>query len=151
MTHVSRRWSLYLVGLTSVFLMGLLVWQTFLLSSGKWCSRALGAEALTGEHDHMTNASDVKLDAMTACIGLLSKQVNFMGWSHMIGMGVIALCLGVLVVIVLAGARLELQASKDGFSLNTSKDAGKAAQEVADAAQDEADDILELSQKDEAR
>ena len=76
---------------------------------------------------------------MTACIGLLTKQVNFMGWSHMIGMGVIALCLGVLVVIVLAGAKLELQASKDGVSIKTSKDAKEAAQDVANAAQEEAD------------
>jgi hypothetical protein len=123
--------------------MGFLIWQTFLLSSGKWCSRALSAENLTGDHDR----GEVRIDAMTACISLLTKQVNFVGWSHIIAIGVIALSLGVLVVIVLAGARLELQASKDGLSVSTSKDAGKAAQEVADAAQEEADEILELTEE----
>lgn len=145
MKHMTRRSSVALVGVSSVFIMGLLIWQTRILTEGKWCSRALSAEQLTSSH------GDHRIDAMTACIGLLKDQVDYIGLSHLIGMGVIALCLLVLVVIVLSDARLELQASKDGFSLNTSKDAGKAAQEVADAAQEEADDILELSSKDEER
>lgn len=121
--HVSRKWSVVLVGATSVFLMGLLLWQTMILSQGQWCNRALAAEKLTPDYDHLTGG-DIKIDAMTACISLLTKQVNFIGWAHLIAVGVIALSLGVLVVIVLAGARIELEASKSGLKTKVTEQGG---------------------------
>jgi len=87
--------------------MGMVVWLTFILSGRDWCVRALGAEQLTA-------ATDTKVDAMTACIDLLTLQVGALAFnSHMMA-GTIALSLAVLVVIVLAGGKVSFKASKDG-------------------------------------
>lgn len=131
-----QKYAVGLVAATSLFIMGMNVWQTYLLSSSNWCNRALGAEKLTvGDNS--------RLDAMTACIGLLTRQVNAISQNALIYAGTLALCLLVLVVIVLANARLNASASLHGGSLNISNanDPAAAAQRTADAAQDEADAI----------
>jgi hypothetical protein len=117
---------------TSLFIMAT-SWRLVSILSGRdWCVTAIDAK-------HATPVSGT--DSLAACVGLLQQQVRALALDSHISIGVLAVCLGVLVVIVLAGARLEGKLGRDGAELNVSRDAGKAADLVADAARDQADVI----------
>lgn len=108
-----------------------------ILSSPDWCVRALGAE----------KASAVRtIEGLKACISLMDRQVRALAVDSHISQGVVALCLAVLIVLVIAGGRLSLKGSKDGVEANIGKDVGEAAEAVAVAAVDKAEEI-----KDEAK
>ena len=79
---------------------------------------------------------------LTACIDLLKMQLGALAKTLLIVIGTFALCLGVLVVIVLAGARLA--GKMFGNEIDVSRqDAASGAQETAAAAQETADAISE--------
>ena len=122
-----RTWALIAVAVTSAALIGLSYWLVGLLSQPEWCTRAIGAsQYVEGRPEY----------AVGGCFTLLQQQVSALALNSHISIGVLALCLAVLVVIVLAGGRLSFSASRDGVNADIQRD---AAQEVADAAQDEAD------------
>lgn len=105
-----RTFALVCVAVTSVFLMAMAVWYTVLLAAPDWCGRAIGSEQVA---EGGTRArSDA---AVEVCMQLLHKQVAILGLNSHVLIGIIALCLGVLVVIVIAGGRLSFKASRDGI------------------------------------
>lgn len=126
-----RTFALICVGVTSLFIMGVIIWFGVVIQSD-WCSAAIGAQKDAGVRS---------IEAVQACFNLLNVQLGTLGTALFVGMGTIALCLLVLMVIVVAGGRLSFTASKDGASANIGSDPGVAAQDVADAAQDQANEI----------
>lgn len=103
------------------------------LSGAGWCSKAIGADKL---------AEGSKIDIAASCVGLLMVQLESIAINSHILFGVVALCLLTLIVIVIAGGRLSLAASKSGVSANIGKEeVDQAAQAVADEAQDAADQV----------
>jgi len=125
-----QRWALFATGASSAFTIGISIWLINLLSGRDWCGQALGAaKYATGRPEY----------AVSACFGLMNKQVDALAKALLISSGTQALCLLVLVVIVLANGRFSANASKDGGSLNIGRD--EAANAVADAAEQKADEI----------
>lgn len=129
--HTIRTFALVCVAVTSVFLMGMIIWYTFLLAGRDWCARAIGA----------AQEADRPEGAIASCYTLLTQQVEALAWNSHIFVTIIALSLLVLMVIVVAGGRLSFTGSKDGVSADIGRDAKQAAHEVADAAVDKAEQI----------
>lgn len=123
-----RAFALLCVAATSAFLgyMALLLIDT--LSSPTWCSTALQAERITAKDSFV---------GLTACVDLLKIQLHSLAINSQIVIGTFALCLGVLIVIVIAGARLA------GKLMGSEIDVApaEAADAVADAAVDKASEI----------
>lgn len=88
--------ALICVGATSAFFAYLAITLINILSSPDWCSKALQANKI------LPSANFVGL---TACTDLLKLQVGSLANALLIVIGTFALCLGVLVVIVIAGAK----------------------------------------------
>lgn len=128
--------ALLLVGVSTAFVIYMQVRLTDILAAPDWCARAINAERL---------AQTRTTSAIESCISLLDKQVGSLAINSHIFAGIIALCLLVLVVIVLAGGRLNFKASREGIEGDISRDPAAAAQETATAAQDQADAIAEES------
>lgn len=127
-----RRWALIAVGVTSAALIGFGAWLIYLLGDTDWCGRAVGA----------SKTADARPEyAVGGCFSLLNQQVTALSINSFIALGTLALCLAVLVVIVLAGAKLDFKASKDGVEANVSHDAADAADAMVGAAVDKADEI----------
>lgn len=128
----TTRWALVATAAIGLGLMGLAAAFVSLLSSKQWCAQSLGAGKyiadLTKEGDAVT--------LVGGCYGLLTLQIKSLATPFMITIGALALCLIVLVVVVMADARLQIQASKDGVSGNVSgANAAEGAQAATDAAQ----------------
>lgn len=129
-----RTFALVCVGVTSLFVIGMGIWLTIILSAQNWCARAIGA----GQVSQRPEA------AISGCFTLLHDQVEALAWNSHIYAAVIALCLFVLMVIVIAGGRVSFKADKAGLSGDiVSADAPIAAQRVADAAVDEAQQVAQ--------
>lgn len=124
-----RAFALLCVAVTSGFLAYLAILLIRTLSSPTWCGTALQAERITAKDSFV---------GLTACVDLLKIQLNALALNSQIVIGTFAMCLGVLVVIVIAGAKL---AGKGPGGIEVAIDAQKAADRVADAAVDEADHI----------
>lgn len=92
-----RAFALLCVAATSALLGYIIVWLIEIISSPDWCSRAIQAEKITPGNTFV---------GLTACIEIMKLQVGSLANVLLISVGTLALCLGVLVVIVLAGARL---------------------------------------------
>lgn len=92
-----RAVALVCVAGTSIFFGYLAVWLINIISSPAWCGKAIQAERITPGNS---------FTGLTACIDLLKMQVGSIAQALLIVLGTEALCLGVLVVIVIAGARL---------------------------------------------
>ena len=123
--------ALICVTATSIFF-GYLAYRLIdILGSPDWCGRALQAERITAGNTFV---------GLTACVDLLKMQLGALARTLLIVVGTFALCLGVLVVIVLAGARLAGKIA-DIVDVNVSRDAADAAQQTAAAAPDTADAI----------
>jgi hypothetical protein len=107
-----------------------------ILSSPEWCGKALQADRIT---------PDSKFDGLTACVGLLQIQLKSLAVDSHIIFGVVAMCLLTLIVIVIAGGRLQFVASKTGISgaMSSAEDeaAAAAAVQTAGAAVDKAKEI----------
>lgn len=132
-----RSFALVCVAVTSVFLMGMAIWYTRLVSGRDWCSRAIGAEEAA---DGGTRARSET--AVEACMNLLDKQVAILGINSHVLIGSFALCLLTLMVIVVAGGRLSFKAGAAGVQGQIDDGAGEAAQFVADEAQEAADAVV---------
>lgn len=95
---------------------GYVMWMGFrlneTLSGPGWCRTALGAEK--------SSPTDGTIKGLDACVGLLTIQLKSLATNSHILFGVVALCLLVLIVIVIAGARLEADVSREGAKLNMS-------------------------------
>ncbi len=103
------------------------------LSGPGWCGKAIGADRAD---------QDSKLDVAASCVGLLTIQLRSVSTTSLIYAGSLCLCLVALIVIVIAGGKLSLSASKAGVNANMGRDeVGQAAQAVADEAQGAADQI----------
>lgn len=134
-----RTFALVCVAVTSAFVIAMIVWYTNILSGKDWCATAIGA------------SQDVlgirPAAAMQSCFSLLDRQVAALALALLMLVGVIALCLLALMVIVVAGGHIAFKADKTGVSGNLGGGAAppevQAAQEVAGAAVDKADEITE--------
>lgn len=130
--HPIRAFALLCVAATSAFLAYLALSLIDTLSSPSWCSTALQAERITAKDTFV---------GLTACIDLLKIQLGALALNSQIVIGTFAMCLGVLVVIVIAGARAAGK-GPGGFEFDVSSDpASNAADQVADAAVNKADEI----------
>lgn len=89
--------ALGLVAATSAFFGYLAYWLIETLASPGWCAKAIQAERITPGN---------AFQGLIGCLDLLKLQVGVLGKALLIVIGTFALCLGVLVVIVLAGAKL---------------------------------------------
>jgi hypothetical protein len=107
-----RFFALLCVAATSLFLAYMADRLITTLSSPDWCSKALTAERISTEKD----------GGFTSCVDLLTIQLKALAINSHIGFGVFALCLLVLIVIVIAGGKLNFSASKDGVSAGISKE-----------------------------
>jgi hypothetical protein len=112
--------------------------STAKLSSGEWCAQALNAERLTNAGEQ-----EVRIDAMTACIGLLTRQVKAVALDSHMTTGALSMGFLILVAVVLARAKFDFTVSKTGASASVSRDASRAAHDVADAAEEKAGEISE--------
>lgn len=136
MNRRSVHWAaLVCIAVTTAFIIYMSVRLTDDLSTQDWCVRAMGA------------AQDTRPEyAVGGCFTLMQQQVAALALNSHIFAGVIALCLGALVVVVLAGARVAGHVGKDGLELNLSRDAGEAAvlaaKKVADAGDKAKDEVV---------
>lgn len=119
--------------ITSAFVMWMAYTITQTLSGPGWCRTALGADKAT--------SNDGTIRGLEACVNLLTIQLKSLATNSHILFGIVALCLGVLVVIVLAGARLSGKIPGGGEIDVSRQDAAAAAQTTAAAAQTTADEI----------
>lgn len=125
-----RTFALFVVAITSAFLMYMIYTTIEYLAAPDWCARAINAEKLTAGRAATT---------IDTCKELLLKQVGSVATNSHIFAGTIALCLLVLMVIVIAGGKLSFKGSKDGVDMNMGRDpAAAAADQMVDAAKDEA-------------
>lgn len=93
------------------------------LSGPGWCKTALGAEKVS--------ATDGTIKGLDACVGLLTIQLKSLATNSHILFGVVAMCLLTLIVIVIAGGRLQLEAGKGGVKANMSSSEDEAAAAAA--------------------
>lgn len=133
--NVIRASALVCVAATTLYIM----WMGYLLnetlSGPGWCRTALGAEK--------ASSTDGAIKGLDACVGLLTIQLRSLATNSHILFGVIALCLAVLIVIVIAGGKLDFKASRDGVSGTIGKDVEKAAEKVAADGKDALDQSVE--------
>ena len=102
-----RSFSLICVAITSAWMIGLTWWLIDLLSGNDWCAIAIG----------VSEAADARpLEAIKSCFSLLDAQVEALARSLLLALGTLALCLLVLMVIVVAGGRLNFSGSVRGVS-----------------------------------
>lgn len=128
-SHPIRAFALLCVAVTSAFL-GFMAWRLVdVLSSPTWCSTALQAERISSQN----------FGGLTACTDLLKIQLRSLATNSHIVIGIFALCLLVLIVIVIAGGKLNFTASKTGVSANMGAD--EAADAVVGAASEKRDEI----------
>ena len=97
--------------ITSVYIMWMGYRINEVLAGPTWCARAIGADKAD---------KNSQVDAAGSCIGLLTIQLRSLATNSHILFGVVALCLLTLIVIVIAGGRLAVSASKTGVSANMS-------------------------------
>lgn len=126
-----RAFALLCVACTSAFLVYVNLRLIDILSDPNWCNKAVQAERII--------AND-KFTGVNGCVEILKLQIGSLADVLKINSGTFALCLLVLVVIVVAGARLA--AKLFGNEMDMSRDpAAKAADQVAGAAVEEAEQI----------
>ena len=110
--HSIRTWALVAVAVTTAamiyFANRLISW----LAAPDWCGRAV----------HASREAERPESAITGCYGLMTRQVEALALNSHLAIGVLGLCLAVLVVIVLAGGKLLLKASKDGLETEIGAD-----------------------------
>jgi uncharacterized membrane protein len=128
-----RGFAVLIVAVIAVYIMWMGYRLNETLSGPGWCRTALGAEK--------SSATDGTIKGLDACVGLLTIQLKSLATNSHILFGVVALCLLTLIVIVIAGGRLSLAASKTGVSANIGKEVDLAVDKVADAAEAKAAEI----------
>lgn len=140
-----RFFAVLCVAVTSTFVMYMSYTLVSILSSPGWCGKALQAERISSQN----------FGGLTACVGLLTIQLKSLAFNSYIFAGVIAVCLGVLVVIVIAGgqADIDLPDKLGGGGLHIKRQTGQAegAMDVAGAAVDRATEIVAAPTDEEAK
>ncbi len=108
-------------------------WLISILAAPNWCDRALGA----------AEKADARSEfGVGACFNLLNLQVEALALNSHLLVGTLALCLLVLMVIVIAGGRLNFKVSKAGAEANMGKDdAVEGARRVEEAATEKREEI----------
>ena len=129
-----RAFALVCVAATSGFFGYLAVWLINILSSPDWCGKALQADRITPGNTFV---------GLVACMDLLKMQVGSLAKVLLIVIGTFALSLGVLVVIVIAGARLAGKMFGGEIDVSRQNAASQAANEVAGAAVGKATEITQ--------
>lgn len=127
-----RLFALLCVAATSAFLCYVVYWLIEILSSPDWCARVLQAEKIT---------PGATFAGLIACIDIAKLQVESLARVLVISVGTMALCLGVLVVIVIAGARLAGKVFGQELDVSRQDPAAAAADQMVDAAVEEAAEI----------
>jgi hypothetical protein len=109
-----RGFAVVCVAATSAYVMymGWLLNET--LSGPGWCRTALGAEK--------ASSTDGTIKGLDACVGLLTIQLKSLETNSHILLGTVALCLSVLIIIVIAGAKF----SGEGFGAKVDIERGDA-------------------------
>lgn len=124
-----RTFAVICVAVTTLFIMGMRIWDEILFGQTDWCSRALGAAKY---------ATGRPAAAVNQCFLLQQQQISTMGGWGYIDAVTPALCLLVLVVIVIAGGKLSFRGSvKDGVEVDVGRESVDAAKRVEAAATDE--------------
>lgn len=132
-----RVFALACVVATSILFGYLAIHLIGILQSPDWCGRAIQADRITPGSTFV---------GLTGCMDLLKMQVGALAKALLIVIGTFALCLGVLMVIVVAGARLA--GKLFGNEVDVSRQDGAApaaAQAVATSAQVAADTIKDAA------
>lgn len=130
-----RAAALVCVAIITGYLMYMAYWMTEVLAGQGWCAKAIGADRAAAD-------STSKIDIAASCVGLLTIQLRSLATNSHILFGMFALSLLVLIVIVIAGGRLNFAVSKTGASGSIGKDeVDEAVQVVADEAQEAADKV----------
>lgn len=125
--------ALLCVAVTTAFVIFMVVKLTNILAAPDWCSRAINSERLQQVRSEST---------IGTCSDLLLKQVGSLALNSHIFVGIIALCLLVLIVIVVAGGKLDFSGGKDGVTVRVERDdAALAAKETAEAAAEKAEEF----------
>jgi hypothetical protein len=119
------------VACTAAFLGYLTFWLTTTLSSADWCGKSLQAERISSQN----------FGGLTACVDLLKIQLGALAMNSHIAVGSFALCLIVLIVVVIAGAKANFKAGKDGIEGSVSRDAAQAADHVVEGAEEAAAEV----------
>jgi hypothetical protein len=131
--------ALVCVAITSGYLMYMGYKINLILSGPDWCSRALQAERISAQN----------FSGLQDCVSLLTIQLKSLATNSHILFGVIALCLLVLIVIVIAGGRLNFKVDKTGASGSMGKDEvdpiGAAADHVVEGAREAAAEVKDTT------
>ncbi len=133
--NIIQGFAVVCVAVTSAFVMWMSYTLLQTLSGPTWCSRAIGADQAAGKGN---------IDVAASCVSLLTIQLKSLANNSYIFGGVVALCLLTLIVIVIAGGHVSFKGPA-GISGDINTGAPQAAQTVADAAQDTADQIKEVT------
>jgi hypothetical protein len=131
-----RVFALTCVAATSGFFAYLAIHLIGILQSPDWCSRAIQADRIT---------PGTTFVGLTGCMELLKMQVGALAKALLIVIGTFALCLGVLMVIVVAGARLAGKLFGNEVDVSRQDTAPAVAQAVASSAQVTADAIKDAA------
>lgn len=108
--------ALLCVAVTSGVVIYMRVWETDLLSDPLWCQRIIAA----------AKTSEQVESAFGGCFSVMKQQLSAIAVNSHVDAGVLALCLLVLMVIVVAGGKLSFAISKDSASANIGADAQPA-------------------------
>jgi hypothetical protein len=120
----NRIFAMILIAVITVFLMGMAIWNNYVMASGQWCSAVIGTELATGEAGEVATTAN--------CIALMHDQLTALSIYGYIGMGTLALCVAVLVIIVVAGGRVDISASKSGIDVDIGKRKATVEKDLAE-------------------
>lgn len=101
--HPIRTFAVMFVAITDAYVMWMGYRLTNILASPDWCGKALQAERISSQ----------SFGGLTACIDLMKIQLKALAQNSLIYAGALAFCLLVLIVIVVAQAKLSA-GYKDG-------------------------------------
>lgn len=110
-TFTIRTFAVITAAITSGYVMWLGNKINDTLSGPGWCATALGAGKASS-----TDGAPIK--GLEACVSLLTIQLKSLSTNSHILLGTIALCVGTLVIIVLAGAKFSGNVDEHGASVN---------------------------------
>lgn len=102
-----RTFAVICVAVTSAYVMWMGYRLNETLSGPGWCATALGAGKAASK-------DGTPIKGLEACVGLLTIQLRTLSTNSHILLGTVALCLAVLIIIVVAGAKFSGEVSKDG-------------------------------------
>lgn len=111
-----RAFAVLCVAVTSAYVMIMGKMTLDVLSGPDWCSRALGAGKAA------TANTGIPAESLNSCISLLTIQLKSVAINSFIYGGVVALCLATLVVIVLAGGKLDLGVTPTSVNVKMGKE-----------------------------